>query len=158
MIVDPCVADVKQNDETFASGVVLTIGLQNIHSEHNGIFWSLPLAHLRHYGAPILSARSIDSNERSRISLDEFLQIFLGCFLQGWHAAGSDTATSVRWLSFLADLVQEATSSGSKEACLLRNDETELSWLNLLFLAAKNYLHSSANERLTANKLVFFRP
>ena len=154
MIFDPCVATVKQEDQTFAPGVVLTIGLEKSHSEHTGVFWSLPLAHLRHYGAPVLSVRSIDSGERSRISLDEFLQAYLGCFLQGWHDAGSDTNLSVRWLAYVSDLIQELALGGSEEARLLMRGEFESSWLNLLFLAAKNYLDSSGNERITANKLI----
>lgn len=152
MIVDPCVASVQQNDQTFASGVVLTIGLEKTHSEHTGVFWSLPLAHLRHYGAPILSVRSIDSGERSRISLDEFLQAFLGCFLQGWHDAGSDTIMSTRWLAYVSDLLQNSLLGGFEEAGLLSG--TTFSWLSLIFCAANNYLNSSGNDRLTANKLI----
>lgn len=154
MIVDPCVTTVQQNDQTFASGVVLTIGLEKTHSEHTGVFWSLPLAHLRHYGAPVLSVRSIDSGERSRISLDEFLQAYLGCFLQGWHDAGSDTLMSTRWLAYVSDLLRNSALCGSEEALLLSRSGTKFSWLNLLFLAANNFLNSSGNERLTANKLI----
>ena len=154
MIVDPCVASVQQNDQTFASGVVLTIGLEKTNSEHTGVFWSLPLAHLRHYGAPVLSVRSIDSSERSRISLDEFLQAFLGCFLHGWHDAGSDIIMSTRWLAYVSDLLQNAALGGSEEASLLSRSGTKFSWLNLIFLAANNYLTSSGNARLTANKLI----
>ena len=83
MIVNPCVANVQQNDPIFTSGVVLTVGLEKSHSEHTGVYWTLPLAHLRHYGVPVRSVRSIDSNERSRISLDEFLQAFFGMLSPG---------------------------------------------------------------------------
>lgn len=154
MIVDPCVVNVKQNDQTFTCGVVLTIGLENTSCGSTGVYWSLPLAHLRHYGAPVISARSIDSGERSRISLDEFLQAFLGSFLQGWHEAGSDTNVSIRWLSFVSDIIHESAQAGSQEACLLIKDECKSSWLNLLLLAAKNHLSLSGNERLIAIKLV----
>lgn len=154
MIVDPCVTNVEQNDQLFVSGAVLTIGLEKTHSQRTGVFWSLPLAHLRHYGAPVLSARSIDSIERSRICLDEFLQAFLGCYLQGWHEAGSNTVTSVSWLSYVSDQIHTSAANGYEEACIMMMNEAKYSWLNLLFLAAKNYLNSSGNERLMANKLV----
>ena len=91
MVVAPRPTSVQQRDPIFAHCGVLTIGLVNQDTEHVGIYWSLPLAHLRHYGAPVLSFRSIDSDERSRISTKELLLATLGCVLQGWGEAGNST-------------------------------------------------------------------
>lgn len=153
-VVVPCVAHIFQHDPIFAHGGVLTIGLENPHSEHNGVYWSLPLAHLRHYGAPVLSACSINSRERARISIEEFLQAVLGCFVDGWGEAGSNTEDAVNWLSQLSDLLHHAVSTGSKNAHLMIRGLAESSWLNLMLVAAKNHLGKSGNDRLTASKLI----
>lgn len=153
-LVVPCVKYVRQDDPIFTSGGVLTIGLEPPRPEQKGVYWSLPLAHLRHYGAPVQSERSMNSGERSRISLEEFLQAVLGCFLQGWGEAGANTPDAINWLASIYDLLHNAVSSGSEGARLLVHGHAEFSWLNLLLSAAKHHLNRSGNERLTASKLV----
>lgn len=155
-LVVPCVKNIRQDDPIFASGGILTIGLESPHPNpnQNGVYWSLPLAHLRHYGEPVQSEHSINSHERSRISLEEFLQAALGCFLQGWGEAGANTPVAINWLSTVYGLLHKAASTGSKDARLLVHGHAESSWLNLMLLAAKHHLNQSGNERLTANKLV----
>jgi hypothetical protein len=71
MIAAPLPTPVRRHDPIFTHGGVLTIGLVNPKTEDRGVHWSLPLAHLQHYGVPVGSLRSIDSNERSRISTSE---------------------------------------------------------------------------------------
>lgn len=154
MLVAPCVKNVHQQDPIFTSGGILTIGLETPHSEQNGIYWSLPLSCLRHYGSPVQSGCSISSRERSRISLEEFLQAALGCFLQGWGEAGSNSSAAIKWLSSIYDLLHKAVSAGSEDARLLVGGPAEYSWLNLLLLAAKHFLSQSGNERLTAKNLI----
>lgn len=92
VVVNPRTTQVYQNDHIFTSGGVLTIGLEKPDPDpyRNGVYWSLPLARLRYYGAPVVSSCSINSSERSRLSFNELLQAYLGCFLQGWGEAGSD--------------------------------------------------------------------
>ena len=154
IVVVPCTTHVRQYDPIFASGGVLTIGLEKPGSYRSGVYWSLPLARLRHYGAPVVSERSIDSSERSRISLNEFLQATLGCFLQGWGEAGANTLIALEWLSRLSDLLVGAASTGSVQATAMIGGRAEFSWLNILFAAAKSYLNSAGNERVLAKKLI----
>lgn len=59
LVVVPCKTQVCQHDEIFKSEVVLTIGLEKPDLDQSGICWSLPLASLRHYGAPVVSSCSI---------------------------------------------------------------------------------------------------
>lgn len=153
-LVFPCVKNVHQKDPIFASGGVLTIGLETPNPKQNGVYWSLPLAHLRHYGAAVQSEGSINSRERSRISLEEFLQAALGCFLLGWRVAGVDVPAAINWLSIVYDLLHKAASAGSEDARLMVHGHAESSWLSLLLLAAKHHLNQSGNEQLTAKKLV----
>lgn len=139
-VVDPCTTLVRQNDQLFESSRVLTVGLEKPNLDQNGIYWSLPLARLRHYGAPVVSSCAINSSERSRLSLTEFLQTFLGCFLQSWGDAALDTLRAVKWLSHIHRILDDTASAGLLEARALSSASADCSWLNLLLLAAGYHL------------------
>ncbi|PMD61990.1 uncharacterized protein K444DRAFT_662148 [Hyaloscypha bicolor E] len=154
MVVAPRPTPVRQRDPIFAHGGVLTIGLVNPNTQDRGVHWSLPLAHLRHYGVPVVSLRSIDSNERSRISTGELLLATFGCVLQGWGEAGNNTLQAVTWLNNVGRLLEKSRSAGGRSACILLEGDAALSWFSLLLAAARQYLESQGNERKTANKLI----
>ena len=154
VVVVPCKTQVRQYDQIFESGGVLTIGLEKPDLDNSGVSWSLPLARLRHYGAPVVSSCSINSHERSRLSLTEFLQAFLGCFLQGWGDAALDTLRAVQWLDHISHLLDDTASAGLPEAKAMISAGAKYSWLNLLFSAARYHLDCQGNEKLVAKKLV----
>ena len=154
MVVGPRPATVQQRDPIFANGGILTVGLVNLNTEDRGIHWSLPLAHLRHYGVPVVSLSSIDSNERSRISTSELLLATFGCVLQGWGEAGNNTLQSVTWLNNVFKLLEKSRSAGGSSASILLEGKATLSWFSLLLTAARQYLECQGNERKTANKLI----
>ena len=153
LVLVPHKTSVRQQDPIFNSGGVLTIGLEKPDLDQNGIYWSLPLANLRHYGAPVVSSCSISSSERSRLSLTEFLQAFLGCFLHGWVDAALDTSRALQWLSYLSDVLNDAASAESPSARSIVGSG-EVSWLSLILSAAKYHLGCQGNEKLVARKLV----
>ncbi|KAL8883158.1 MAG: hypothetical protein Q9192_007404 [Flavoplaca navasiana] len=153
-IVKPSMTHVRQNDPVFGSGGLLTIGLQTPAVQEQGVHWSLPLAYLRHYGAPVISTQSINSGLRSRLSLQELLQATLGSLLQGWGAAGRDTLRSLRWISSMYHLLLEGSKFGSDKASVLTGGVAEQSWLALLSKAADLYLGSEGLERQHNNKLI----
>ncbi|KAL9603036.1 MAG: hypothetical protein Q9219_001400 [cf. Caloplaca sp. 3 TL-2023] len=152
--VKPSMAEVRQNDPVFASGGVLTLGLETSTPQELGIHWSLPLAYLRHYGTPVVSKNSMKSELRSRLSLPELLQATLGSLLQGWGAAGKDTLRSITWLSSMHSLLREAAILGSKHAMNITRGAAQYSWLALLFEAANLYVTSTGLERQHHNKLI----
>ncbi|KAI4179393.1 MAG: hypothetical protein L6R41_007870 [Letrouitia leprolyta] len=153
-VVKPSVAYVRQSDPVFVSGGVLTLGLETSTPDRTGVHWSLPLACLRHYGVPVVSACSMSSDLRSRLSLPELLQATLGCLLQGWGAAGKDTLRSLNWLSSMHSLLSEATRLGSKQAASITQGIAQHSWLALVSNAANTYIASSGIERQHYNKLI----
>ncbi|KAI4119608.1 MAG: hypothetical protein LQ345_000513 [Seirophora villosa] len=153
-VVTPSMAHVRQSDPVFGSGGVLTIGLQASTIQEKGVYWSLPLAYLRHYGSPVVSARSIRSGLRSRLSLQELLQATLGSLLQGWGSAGKDTFRSLRWLSSMYHLLLKGTKLGIEGASILTTGVAEHSWLALLSEAANVYVESEGLERQHNNKLI----
>ena len=96
MIVEPFPKTVKQKDPLIPSCGIMTVGLHRVEEEQGGIRWSLPLAQLRHYGAPVTRKRTVNSTQR--LTLDEFAQAFLGAFLYGWGDRGTKTLDMIRWL------------------------------------------------------------
>ncbi|KAI4243339.1 MAG: hypothetical protein L6R40_003511 [Gallowayella cf. fulva] len=153
-VVTPSMTHIRQNDPVFGSGGVLTIGLQTPVVQDKGVHWSLPLACLRHYGAPVVSARSIRSGIRSRLSLQELLQATLGSLLQSWGPAGTDTLRSMKWISSIYHILLEETKLGYAKASMLTKGSAEHSWLALLSEAANLYMVSDGLERQHNNKLI----
>ncbi|KAF2719024.1 hypothetical protein K431DRAFT_229354, partial [Polychaeton citri CBS 116435] len=75
---------VCQNDELIHPGGVITIGLENRPDQAgDGIYWSLPLAHLRYYGVPMQATRYSGLRE-SQVSFDQFRYVILGSILSTW--------------------------------------------------------------------------
>ena len=115
MVLHPSVAHVLQKDDLFSSGAVLTIGIDLPIKQDGGVYWSLPLSQLRHYGKPVVSRRSIESGERSRLSLHDLLLATLGCFLHGWGEAGKDTVAATKWLCSLSRILTKEATKGSNK-------------------------------------------
>ncbi|KAL8803764.1 MAG: hypothetical protein Q9182_002974 [Xanthomendoza sp. 2 TL-2023] len=153
-VVEPSKTHVRQNDPVLRTGAVLTIGLQAPIVQKKGVHWSLPLACLRHYGAPVVAAGSLCSEVRSRLSLQELLQATLGSLLEGWGPAGVDTLRSLKWISFMYNLLLEGAELGYDKASMLTEGFAKHSWLALLSETARLYLLSAGVDRQHSNKLI----
>ncbi|KAL8648322.1 MAG: hypothetical protein Q9210_005055 [Variospora velana] len=153
MVVTPSVTHIRQNDPVFCLGGILTLGLPTLYSKNHGIHWSLPLAFLRHYGAPVVSARSISSGTGSRLNLKELLQATLGSLFQGWGKEVGDTLRAAKWISSLFHMVTEATKL-KHNLSALTTGAAEYSWFALLSQAADYYTASTGLERQHLNKLI----
>jgi hypothetical protein len=66
LVLGPQTKEVKQHDELIPTGTLVTAGLQHRTSTTGGVFWSLPLAHIRFYGDPIMVRSSTMSETGSR--------------------------------------------------------------------------------------------
>jgi len=78
LVLGSTTARIEQNDPLVGPSGILTIGLHHNSDTGIGVFWSLPLAHMRYYGdAPIVS-RSL-ATDSSRISFEQLYQVTLGC-------------------------------------------------------------------------------
>ena len=153
MVVVPTTVQVRQQDPIFSLGGMLTLGLETPDSVgRSGVYWSLPLARLRHYGTPVTSVQSIDSRERSRVQLDEFLQITLGCYLQSWGEVGKDTVKILRWFRDLFCMIEAAAQNGRSLARTIL--DAQGSWFNLMLVAGKYYTECSDTDRTMAAKLI----
>ena len=71
-------------DSLIAPGGTITIGLAKPGSEvNNGLYWSLSLAHLKHYGCPVLTQGQLNYTS-ARITFRQFCQAVFGCLLGFW--------------------------------------------------------------------------
>ena len=157
-LVVPKRPHVPQNDPIFASGGLLTIGLETRDSprdsQREGVSWSLPLAYLRHYGEPVVKSCSVNSHEGSRLTLEELLLSVVGCFLSGWEVDELDTSEALKWLAQLGDVLHEAVDSNSREARALIGGVAASSWFSLLLSTAQGYQLSSDDDRYASRRLI----
>ncbi|KAL8706900.1 MAG: hypothetical protein Q9201_000060 [Fulgogasparrea decipioides] len=136
---------VKQGDPLIDPQGILTLGLQTAHSEFSapqkelevtgtGITWSLPLACYRFYGDPVRKDKALNT-DGSRISIDQLLQVALGCIFHGWRESGFNATKAAE---LLWDLWKHCTEKGISTVKYLH--PSDRSWLGVLADAAKNFL------------------
>lgn len=143
-IVGTAIKVVHQKDPLVPKSGILTIGLQGPNnSESNGLHWSLPLAHLRFYGAPVQRVQTIRS-EGDRLSLDEFNMAVLGCVLGGWGVKDEECENVIVWVSRLSNTLL---------AFFRGQVNLERTWLSILGEAASTFLMSEGRERRILTQL-----
>lgn len=147
---------IQQSDPLFVRGNqkgIITVGLEQpqTKSSGEGIFWSLPLAHLRYYGNPVRTLRSIGSGERSRITVDQLWQAVLASYLHKWDDRRGNTKILYTWFIRFADMLKEKFSA----SCQCHEDvhDEKFWWLTLLSAAAKRHLNTEDTNAQLADKL-----
>lgn len=141
----------RQNDPLIAPGGTVTLGLQENESENSqSVYWSLSLAHVRYYGDPVLSERSLDSTQ-SRISIEDLWQVTLGSLITAWGKNVSNTLKAVELVNMMWQMCKDALSAA--EWFTWRDKVRSESWLRHLGDAAQRYLHSTNYERSSCRRL-----
>ncbi|RFN52064.1 hypothetical protein FIE12Z_3616 [Fusarium flagelliforme] len=79
----PSAIQVEQKDELISPAGLLTIGLNIKSPNHHGVYWSLPLSHLRYYGGPVMAERSL-ATQGNRITVHELFQVAVGSLTRTW--------------------------------------------------------------------------
>ena len=144
---------VEQRDPLFRKKGLLTVGLEPPQMREIGISWSLPLKYLRYYGDPVTQTSSLNLTDRSRLTVDEFILVVLGCVIAR-DCRGTDSETVIRGFCKIAKMVQAEADAGSEPALALIAGPAAASWLNILFKAAEKFENSVDSERLIAKRLV----
>jgi hypothetical protein len=68
------------------TGGILSIGLTyECPDRRKGVHWALSFAHLRHYGPPTISSKSLEEDS-PQISFDTLLLVAVGCLVRAWDA------------------------------------------------------------------------
>ncbi|KAK0384146.1 hypothetical protein NLU13_8235 [Sarocladium strictum] len=136
--------EVKQNDDVVTPGALLTIGLQMKAQSHAGVYWSLSLSHLRYYGRPTVTERSLEE-QANRLTVDQLLLVALSSLTRTWEFN----------LQQLAPVFRALWDQTSKVAAKFCEPQTT-HWLGLFAQACELLLDADDFKRKTAAQLVRF--
>ena len=158
---------IEQHDNLVKKGGLMTIGLCSTKEDPRGISWSMPLAHLRFYGKPVMSHAAVGLTS-SRVSFDRIVQITIGCIVSCWESSHVDlTRIADFFVVFESSLVASITKilSADKAGWTLSRSEVYTlqkllgwmgdlhpaslkdSWPALLSRRARRFLKSGKDEQ-----------
>ena len=141
---------IEQRDQLVPTGTMITLGLESIAEADMGVYWSLPLAHLRFYGDPVQSIRST-GHDSSRILAEQLVYVVLGVICRNWVKTSSMIPLALRWLSKIHCCIKRATrvegghGAASREAEWTQKLLEDSGWLNILLSSVESFnkLHKS---------------
>lgn len=146
--------EVKQSDRLFKGRGVLTVGLTRVRTpEYQGVYWSLPLRYLRHYGLPVPCKRSLHSGEGTRISIDQLLLAWTAAYVQPWDDGTLPAESVVAFFIEAADQIHKGLESTTVGLSQHSNQFPSQSWLRILSGQAQRYLKSANAEKKVLSKL-----
>ncbi|KAF5969581.1 hypothetical protein FBULB1_10155 [Fusarium bulbicola] len=126
----PSPVRVEQKDDLINAAGLLTIGLNIASSKHHGVYWSLPLSHLRYYGGPVMAERSL-ATQGNRITVQELFQV----------SVGSLTRSRNKDRNHLASIIAELWAYIEAKAHRYAAPNT-MYWLGYIARAMEPLLHS----------------
>ena len=136
-------SDIRQEDDLFIPGGILTLGMTPRDSLLvDGISWSLPLSHLRFYGKPVISTRSLGLDSE-RIRFDEMQYFILGAVTGNWFAKTGGIAKVVDFLESLFQILHNSIET---------TDEIP-DWLHMLCKASQNFAGRRGEAKEDAERL-----
>jgi hypothetical protein len=136
------VKEAKQRDPLIHPGGILTLGIEDTRRQGDGIYWSLPLAHLRYYGDPVQLEACLHS-QTSRVSMDQLLHVALGSLIRRWCAEFNEIEHATELLVKLSNFLEYESDTKDPQA-----------WLPLLASAAREFLASKGAQRSEILRLI----
>lgn len=151
-----------QHDDLIVDSGILSIDLEPAidTSESRSVSWSLPLSYIRYYGDPVVikSQISVDS---SRITMEQFSYVLLGCAVSAWGGSNDFNTSSevIDTLSLLMDamlqtkilVTEEPVEADIRQVKKVLNKD---SWVGQLFGAVEHWKRAKKNERAVLEKLI----
>ena len=150
---------IQQRDQLVPPGTIVTLGLESVAGADMGVYWSLPLAHLRFYGDPVQSIRST-GHDASRIPAEQLTYVVLGVIFRNWVKTSSMIHLALRWLFKIyccikrAAQVQGVDEAAVREAELTRKLLEDCGWLNILLSSVESFNKLHEREREVPIKLM----
>ncbi|KAI1127052.1 hypothetical protein F5Y10DRAFT_243558 [Nemania abortiva] len=132
---------VKQHDSLVDPGGILTIGLQLDRKGKDGIYWSLPLGHLRYYGGSVMSQRCLNA-AKNRVSASQLATVAVGGISKSWYYEDAELA---HFLVKLWDLVSGEAKDRARGT---------LYWLGHLAQAVEAIMGDDELEKKQATQLL----
>ncbi|KAK5052162.1 hypothetical protein LTR84_002966 [Exophiala bonariae] len=151
LVLGKCPTPVVQHDPLINGGQ-LTIGLKMSSTQRKrGVFWSLPLAHLRHYGDPVSSIRST-ADDGTKISFELMVYVVLGCTLRTWAKYSIKLDDGIEVIHKLWSHLLE----GFGNRWEIDGRSGRWHWLPALGRAAKQYMEAGKTQKEVYSKLIRF--
>ena len=133
---------VYQRDSLVQDGGLVMIGLDSSHRrDSTEVSWSIPLAHLRYYGRPVMSHGKLGSST-SRISFVQMMHIAMGSIMSTWQTRDST-----------CEMLASCIVSFSEALQPLRG-QLRLTWPALFASEAEKYLRSSGKEKKEIERFI----
>ncbi|KAL4733960.1 hypothetical protein BDV11DRAFT_213256 [Aspergillus similis] len=146
--------DVKQNDPLFEGRGILTVGLTRVQTpECQGVYWSLPLRYLRHYGLPVHCKRSLHSGEGTRINIDQLLLAWTAAYLRPWDDGTLPEESVLAFFIHITDRINKGLEGIMNSPFHDSKKSLKRSWLETLAIQAQRYLKSANAEKKVLSKL-----
>ena len=150
---------IQQRDQLVPTGSIITLGLESIVEADVGVYWSLPLAHLRFYGDPVQIIRST-GHDASRIPAEQLIYVVLGVLVRNWVKTSSMIPLALRWLSKIHCCIKRATQVEGGQGALTKDAEgirkvfEDCGWLNILLSSVESFNKLSEHEMEVPIKLM----
>jgi hypothetical protein len=147
---------IHQNDPLVDRSGILTIDMETPSDADGSIVWSLPLSYLRHYGEPVMVTQRV-SLGLSRISMDDFRYVLLGCTISTWAGFTQSVTDAIGLVSLLNDALRWPDRTPIKNAASLermQNMISKTSWIGQLVSAVDDFVDGNELEQDTARKLI----
>ena len=150
---------IQQSNQLVPTSTIVTLGLESILGADIGVYWSLPLAHLRFYGDPVQSIRST-GHDASRIPAEQLIYVVLGAIFHNWVKTSSMIHLALRWLSKIHCCIERAAQvEGGDEAAVRDAERTrklfeDCRWLKILLSSVESFNKLHENETEVPIKLM----
>lgn len=134
-VLSDVMTPVRQNDRLM-NGSLLTfsVHISSTREESTGVFWSLPMAHMRYYSPPVVAQGRLTS-DTSRVTMDEFLIVVLGMVISSWlRVFCPDVRRCCRLIHDIWYSVKDLP---------MDQNRPKLDWLSMLSDIADRYLNAT---------------
>ena len=127
---------ILQKDKLVRDGALLTIGLdEDDQTNGPGLAWSIPLAHLRYYGKPLVSRTTLGT-ETARVPFRNILHVAIGSLSSTWEMTPFQPSEVIEFLSSLG------------------RSNQDWDWRSVFAREARKYLNAVETERAEIDRLI----
>ncbi|PKS13108.1 hypothetical protein jhhlp_000450 [Lomentospora prolificans] len=148
---------ILQDDNLIRKPGILTIDLEQREDSLGSLTWSLPLSYMRYYGDPIMVTQKV-SVDSSRVSMDQFRFVILGCVIEQWRGFTHNLSDAMNLMSKLLDAFLWPETSGEAQYKRFLSTSSsvtsKISWIGQLLSAVDDFKYYTEVEKATARKLI----
>lgn len=150
-------AEVHFKDPLIKPGGVVTTGFDQAHGNcPQGVYWSLSLKHLHHYGGAA-QKEALFHPDGARVTFDQFCFAAFGSLLGHWAVKWDEVQLAARFFVSIQKTLESFIGSdmaSPKKTEISRYLHDPCQWWNIMVRAASAYLDTKCEDQDTAERLV----